>query len=197
METTNRCWIFKDDEYEGDCAVLQPGLYTSVPIGRDTLSSLQIVGNLRVILYRTDSRDFNRMICVCNTPYLGDDYNDKIVAIEVLENLNARPIIYRDTQYRGQSQELDEGLHLSLTIGDDALSSVIVQDGYKVTLYSNRELSGDKMICVSDTPDVCSKVGDKIRDVLLLLPKQPVKSPFQEISLPACSVQGSIYCNTV
>ncbi len=165
METTNRCWIFKDDEYEGDCAVLQPGLYTSVPIGRDTLSSLQIVGNLRVILYRTDSRDFNRMICVCNTPYLGDDYNDKIVAIEVLENLNARPIIYRDTQYRGQSQELDEGLHLSLTIGDDALSSVIVPDGYKVTLYSNRDLSGDKMICVRDTPDVGSNVGDKISAV--------------------------------
>ena len=165
MQTTNRCWIFKDSQYEGDCAVLPPGLYTNIPIGRDTLSSLRIVGNLRVILYRTDARDSNRMICVRDTPYVGDDYNDKIVAIEVMENQNARPIIYRDTNYRGKSQELDEGLHLSLAIGNDALSSLIVPDGYRVTLYSNADQSGDKMICVRDTPDVGGNVGDKISAV--------------------------------
>jgi hypothetical protein len=52
--------------------------------------------------------------------------------------MSFKVVIYRDENYSGPSQELDEGSYdiSSLTIGNDQLSSLKVPNGLKVTLYS-------------------------------------------------------------
>ncbi|MBL8157205.1 MAG: hypothetical protein JNM70_23735, partial [Anaerolineae bacterium] len=51
------------------------------------------------------------------------------------QGVPVRPVIlYSDSQYRGWSQEFGPGSYASLRIGNDALSSMIIPSGYRVTV---------------------------------------------------------------
>ncbi|MEK8131010.1 Vps62-related protein [Paenibacillus filicis] len=61
--------------------------------------------------------------------------------------------VYKDAPYSGASQEFDVGSYnvgqLS-TVGNDAISSIRVAPGYKVTLYKDANFSGSTKVLTSD-----------------------------------------------
>jgi hypothetical protein len=71
--------------------------------------------------------------------------------------------IYEHGNYEGTSQELTEGNYdlSSLTIGNDALSSLKVPQGMKVTLYEEQGFTGREKSFTEDTP----WVGDDFNDI--------------------------------
>jgi hypothetical protein len=76
--------------------------------------------------------------------------------------MSFKVVIYRDENYSGPSQELDEGSYdiSSLTIGNDQLSSLKVPNGLKVTLYEHAGFSGRSKSFTSDTPFVGADFND-------------------------------------
>jgi hypothetical protein len=71
--------------------------------------------------------------------------------------------IYEHGNYEGTSQELTEGNYdlSSLTIGNDALSSLKVPQGMKVTLYEEQGFTSREKSFTEDTP----WVGDDFNDI--------------------------------
>lgn len=67
--------------------------------------------------------------------------------------MSNKVVIYRHVNYEGASQELDKGVYdiTDLAIGNDALSSLRVPPGMKVTLYSNAGLQGNAKVFTQDT----------------------------------------------
>ncbi|BAY90747.1 MULTISPECIES: hypothetical protein [unclassified Tolypothrix] len=76
--------------------------------------------------------------------------------------MSFKVVIYRDANYSGLSQELDEGSYdvSNLTIGNDQLSSLKITNGFKVILYENPGFSGRSKSFTSDTPFVGSDFND-------------------------------------
>ncbi|MCX6677462.1 MAG: Cys-every-fifth RiPP peptide CefA [Methanothrix sp.] len=90
---------------------------------------------------------------------------------EICENrlegtYNKRAIIYRDPNFQGTNQEIGVGSYLTkdLKIGSDALSSLKVPEGLRVTLYENENFRGRKKVFtenavnVGDFNDITSSV---------------------------------------
>src|ERR687886_366289 len=76
--------------------------------------------------------------------------------------MSFKVVIYRDANYSGLSQELDEGSYdvSSLTIGNDQLSSLKVPNGLRVTLYEHAGFSGRSKSFSSDTSFVGADFND-------------------------------------
>jgi hypothetical protein len=66
----------------------------------------------------------------------------------------AAVIVYADAHFRGASQVCGLGAYnlSDLTVGDDAISSVRVQPGYKVTLFQQADFQGLSRTFTIDAP---------------------------------------------
>src|SRR5438270_8289181 len=150
--------IYSDSNYGGKSQQLSIGKYDvgDLTIGNDALSSLKVTSGLKVTLYQNEAYGGNAMICVQDTPNVGKSVNDTASSIVVEADPSPKVIVYADSNYEGWSQELAVGSYETLTIGNDALSSLIVPSGYRVTLYQNSGFTGNSMILTSSA----AYVGD-------------------------------------
>lgn len=75
--------------------------------------------------------------------------------------------IYKDTDYQGTSRSFSVGSYVLAEHGfpNDALSSLKVPDGLKVTLYQHSDFSGRRMLCVRDTSSLGGDVNDEISSI--------------------------------
>ncbi len=137
--------IFKDSDYQGASKPFPVGRYTYAnlgEVGNDAVTSLHVANTLKVYLYEHDNFAGRVMTCVRHTPFVGKDVNDKISSLVVEERKREFVILYQDSGFQGWSQELGTVSLKSLSIGNDAVSSVIVPPGYHVKLYKDADFTG-------------------------------------------------------
>lgn len=150
---SDKVTIYSNAEYDGKSADMAVGKYNQIPFGNDSLSSLKVPPGLKVTLYENGSYSGKKMICMRNTPHVGDSVNDKISSMVVEQASSVGVIAYSDAEYEGWSCELQPGQHdLGALIGNDALSSLYIPAGYKVTLYKDASLTSACTVLLADTP---------------------------------------------
>lgn len=161
--------IFSDADYAGTAKFLDVGRYNTgdLGIGNDALSSLRVPAGFKVTLYENADFSGRSMICVADTPSMGRNLNDVISSIVVEAMATPRVVLYTDRDYVGWSQELGIGRHSNLSIGSDALTSLRVPPGFKVTMYENADFTGRSMISVADTPSVGDTLNDRLSSVVV------------------------------
>ncbi|MFX0137805.1 MAG: hypothetical protein ACFFDN_29460 [Candidatus Hodarchaeota archaeon] len=111
---------------------------------------------------------------ISNTKFSDDQTNkvtnesDLNMTFDGLHSSDDSVIIYEHQNFGGASQILTEGTYNvdDLTIGDDKLSSLRVNYGFKVTLFEHPDFMGDIMIVTSDTPDV-GTFNDKTSSIIV------------------------------
>lgn len=146
--------VYSDSSYQGTSRSLGVGGYDgNFGIKNDALSSVKVPSSLKVYLYKDSGYEGQVCILVRDTPNLGS-VNDQISSIQVIQVDKPRVILYSDSQYRGWSQELGPGSYASLCIGNDALSSMIIPSGYRVTIYQDSGFKGPSLVLTQDAPDL-------------------------------------------
>src|SRR5438105_3589218 len=167
--TMSNVTIYSDSNYGGKSQQLSIGKYDvgDLTIGNDALSSLKVTSGLKVTLYQNEAEGGNAMICVQDTPNVGKSVNDETSSIVVESDPSPKVIVYADADYQGWSQELAVGNYDSLKIGNDALSSLIVPTGYRVTLYQNSGFNGSSMILTSSANYVGDSANDSVSSVVV------------------------------
>ncbi len=81
--------------------------------------------------------------------------------------------VYKDANYRGKSQRLEAGkynwadLKKSGAIGDDCISSLKVNSGYRVTLYHDPDFKTKPQSFTSNTSYVGNTLNDKTSSILV------------------------------
>lgn len=146
--------VYTNANYTGSSKQLGVGRYNDIGIGNDSLSSLRIGAGMKATLYADGGFKGSSMVCVRDTPYVGNGVNDRISSIVVEELTASNVIVYQDAQYQGWSTEFTEGAYNTdrlANVGNDTVTSVIVPDGYKVTLYEDGNFSGKSVILLGDS----------------------------------------------
>jgi hypothetical protein len=74
---------------------------------------------------------------------------------------------YQDCDYKGNATELGKGTYRVLpnNLTNDAISSVKVPNGLKVTLYEHGDLKGKTLVLTSDTKCLNSEYNDKTSSI--------------------------------
>jgi hypothetical protein len=161
---------YDNSDYQGSASHLLPGEYDFDAlvqgVGNDKISSLRIASGYRVTLYENYNFGGNIKVLTQDTANLKSiGFNDETTSLMV-EPLPLSPIvtIYSDTDYNGKNQEFYLGEYdvdiLEQGIGNDSLSSLRIQQGYQVTLFTNNQYGGNSFVYSQD----CAYVGGSFHD---------------------------------
>jgi hypothetical protein len=130
---------------------------------------LKIPEGVRVTLYEHADFEGDMRIFDADTPWVGNDFNDKTSSILI------EPVatIYEHGDYQGRIQRLSPGKYNigDLVIGNDRLSSLKVPEGIRVTLYEHANFMGNEKRFDTDSPWVGDDFNDKTSSVLVELVK--------------------------
>lgn len=156
--------IYQNDNYGGEFKVLGAGNYamSELGIGNDAMSSMQVVGDVTVVLY--ENSDFTgRWWWFSGGQSLATmgSFNNIVSAIRVFSG-SPKAIVYSDRDYNGNVGFLmsigDYNLG-QFGIGNDQLSSLRVFSG-SVTLYEHENFGGASVTFTSGS----AYVGDYWND---------------------------------
>ncbi|MEZ5035626.1 MAG: hypothetical protein R2796_11590 [Chitinophagaceae bacterium] len=150
--------FYSSCSFKGNSLHLKPGTYTGSQLGilKYRISSLKVPSNLRVRAYKNKTTPSGQYYSITNDiSCLNSILNDKIGALVIeyrnntgvntLSSINERVKIFVDTDYKGQYVTLLPGSYSSMTqIGfpDNALSSLILPEGFRVVLYEEENFGG-------------------------------------------------------
>jgi hypothetical protein len=87
--------------------------------------------------------------------------------------------LFVDTDYSGATVVLDEGdyninkLAARDSVGNDTVSSLLIADGYTVTVYTHSDFQGASTSFTTDTPYVGDAFNDTISSVRVTRTGQP------------------------
>ena len=153
----NVATFYTDCNYTGNSIRLQPGYYQGDKLGlfRYDISSVEIPANLKVKVFTNETMSGSSSLLSGTVNCLNYNLNNRIGSIVIEEagyignNNNMPPtsdvIIYTDGNYKGQSATLLPGTYKSMSqagFPDNALSSLVVPDGYRVVLYEQENFGG-------------------------------------------------------
>ena len=88
--TSGKAQLFVDRDYGGASVILDEGIYnigdSTGKVGDDTVSSLTVAPGYSVVAYLDRDLKGEKVIFTENTPYVGDQYNDRISSVSVKAN---------------------------------------------------------------------------------------------------------------
>ena len=154
--------IYTDCNYKGNSLRLAPGYYQGDKLGlfKYDISSIELPSNLRAkVFVNNEYLDGSSYTLTGNTNCLSYNLNNRIGSIVIEETNNNnynnynngyqpndyQVVIYTDTEYKGQSVSLLPGMYGTMSqvnFPDDALSSLIVPQGYRVVIYEFENFRG-------------------------------------------------------
>jgi hypothetical protein len=170
--------IYADSNYGGSFQYLAPGNYdvSALKIGNDALSSLKVPTGLKVTLYRDASFQNAIGTYTSDTPLFPGfslfgktfrpfDNQTSSIKVELVDSSQAA--IYKGGDYSEQVQYLAPGNYDvgALNIGNDALSSLKVPTGLKVTLYKDAGFQNAIGTYTSDSPFVGNTINDQTSSI--------------------------------
>ena len=149
--TTDVVTVYQDHDFTGIRVDLEPGTYgfaalESMGIGNDRISSIQVKDGYSVFACAHSTNESCRTISASTTS-LGV-LNNTISFIEVRKSTVTEPTvtIYGDNHFGGVNVDLPVGVYKAseleaMRIGNDAISSIEVHDGY--TVYACQHTARD------------------------------------------------------
>lgn len=183
--TNSKVTVYAECNYRGNSISLSPGYYQGDKLGllKYDISSIEIPSNLRAKVYvNNDYLNGTYYTLSENTSCLSNTLNNRIGSLIIEEtaitnnnnnnnntNNNDRVIIYTDTDYKGQSVSLLPGTYSTMSqlgFPDNALSSLVVPDGYRVVIYEFDNFGGKSYtITESKTRFYISNWNDKTSSI--------------------------------
>ena len=131
------------------------------------LSSIRISPGYKVTLYRDDNfQGTSYQLTSARSDFGKIGWNDKVSSLKV-EQLDHRITVYQHTNYRGYSVSFETGSYsksqiVNLGGKNNDISSVKVDPGYKVTLYTGDNFQGGSLELTADRSNLHSiGWGDK------------------------------------
>lgn len=188
--------VYEDCSFRGYSSALAPGRYDvrSMGIRNDAISSLRIPSGYSVTVYRDAGFRGESQTYYANVYCVSGKWNDEISSIIVRgpggnvpdNNYNQAPannadffqpppsysgvMIYVDSWYRGNHTSFYEGYH-DLRYGNfqGNISSISVQQGYRVIVYDDVNFRGRSTVFSSSVPNL-SSLGwnDRIRSLQVI-----------------------------
>lgn len=153
--------VYEGVNFAGKSQALAAGRYTleQLGIGDDTLSSLKVPPGMEVILYEDTDFGGRKVSFAGDTSNVGN-FDDKTSSIEIRELPTSRSpagvTLYTGAEFAGASVMLGVGHHnlAAMTVGDDAIASVKVPRGWRVTLFADAGARGASLTFTVDSGDV-------------------------------------------
>ena len=168
--------VYDKAEYEGVFKELSRDNYTRsnlLPLDDNAISSIKIDPNYSAYLFENDNFS-GKFIRVGNNIDRLDkyDFNDRISSIRIIKN-KMTPIVtfYEHPDYKGEFKEVynPENLLTRMMLfpmDNDAITSIIITEGYEVTLYSDENFSGAFIKINKSVPDLNSlNFNDRISSI--------------------------------
>lgn len=159
--------VYEHVNYGGKSFDLNEGEYdiNDIKLPNDCISSLKVEKGYYISLYEHMKFGGKCKTFCDDTPWVGDDFNDITSSIKVSKIKGT--VIFEHAYYGGRLQNLSVGDYdlPEITIGNDTLSSIIVNEGYKVTLFEHAQFKGDTRIYEISTPWIGADFNDKTSSV--------------------------------
>lgn len=154
--------MFADCNYEGNGLMLQPGYYRGTQLGlmRYNIASIQVPPGLKVRAYINNENLSGQSYTITeNMSCMNSNLKNRIGSLVIERsdywnnnnNNNNYPgnggvIIYEDEDFKGRSAALLPGQYSNMRQAgfiDNALSSLILPQGYRVVLYEEENFRGN------------------------------------------------------
>ena len=145
-------------------------------IGNDKISSIAIRDGYEVLLYEHPNFRGKFITLTKNTPRLGDySFNDRTSSFIVHKHIKD-PIVrvYRHPRYRGEFEDFYTPGYVDITslkksnVGNDAISSIKIREGYKAVLYEHDKRRGKSLTLINNVSDLNKKhFNDKVSSIVI------------------------------
>ena len=160
--------IFQNFSYGGLLQNLDVGTYNvgDLAFGQDQISSLKVQPGYKVTLYGNTNFEGTVQVITSNTENL-DSYgiNDTTSSLKVEydPNYSAPVVAYGNDDFAGPIQTFSVGnYNMDKLSFNDAMSAIKIKPGYKVTLYSNENFSGNSLVLNGDNNLEASNFNDVV-----------------------------------
>ena len=137
-------------------------------VGNDKISSLKIPRGWIVTVYENNNFDGASRVFTHTVDCVPQGWNDRISSMRVsrLSNYytNNPVVVYRDCNYRSESQSFGEGWYrdYELGVGNDKISSLKIPYGWTVTVYQDDNYKGASITYNNDIDCLPPEWNDKI-----------------------------------
>lgn len=143
--------LYEHAKFMGVSVALGYGRYTSDQFSAlaGKVSAVKVPDGFIVTLYENSDFTGSKRVLDQDVSFL-NDFNDLTSSVVISED---KVTLYKDAYYSGPSVKLGVGSYTFSdfgNIGDDAISSLRVPEGLKVTLYSNSDFTGTEKVLTSD-----------------------------------------------
>ncbi len=140
--------IYRDKDYRNGMQ-LGEGRYDTNRLSawgfHDAISSVRVPAGMTVTLYDHENWRGESLQLASSTPWIGDAFNDRTSSLEVRSNdITPRPVVFEHRDSEGSSMVLGPENHSDLErgVGNDAISSAEVPEGFLVALFEHRGYKG-------------------------------------------------------
>ncbi len=157
--------LYSDCNYGGKAIGLPTGSYSlaqmrNLGVSDNDISSLRINPGYDVVLFTDDQLAGTRLTltgdnaCLTGNALGGGTWNDQTTSL-LVRSLPGQATVYSDCNYGGKAIDLPEGSY-SLAqlgergVGNDDISSLRVNPGYDVVLFTDDQLAGTRLTLTSD-----------------------------------------------
>jgi Ca2+-binding RTX toxin-like protein len=193
--------IFADSNYQGKNLTLLPGKYdlsdlTNNGFGNDTLSSLKVPKGWSVVLYTGAGYNGTKKVFTSNSSFVNDfkeNFNDLTSSLVVADNYVD---LFYDANYQGLDLKLAPGSYKSNDLMwmhptnnfTTQISSLIIPEGWRVTLYDQALLNGNSKVFNSSTSFVGEDWDDRTWSLKI--------EAYQPVPVPALALTNSTSTGT-
>jgi hypothetical protein len=173
-DTSTAVIVYQHSNFGGSAQTLAAGSYTGaqLTLGDNAISSLRVPTGWRATLYQFPGFTGPSKVITSDITWLnnnGANWNDLPSSV-VVDKISVD--VYADGAYGGATQRLLEGRYDigALTVGNDAISSLTVPPGWRVTLYQNGGFTGSTKVITSDTSMLGSDFNDITSSIVVEAP---------------------------
>ncbi|MFS4416950.1 beta/gamma crystallin-related protein [Maribacter sp. 2307ULW6-5] len=182
--------LFQNGWYGGTSWELGVGEYSDITlegINDNDASSLQVDQGFIIELYSEKDFGGNVLILEESTVFLGySDFNDKVSSVKVYQFVQAPlvPVVtlFQHGNYAGMAWELSVGEYSDITlegINNNDASSLQIEEGYVIELYSEKDFGGDTITLENNTPYLNNpNFNDKVSSAKIYAYSEPVLATF-------------------
>ncbi|WP_299319735.1 beta/gamma crystallin-related protein [uncultured Maribacter sp.] len=194
--------LFQNVNYTGTSWAMEEGEYTDLTlqgISDNDASSVQILEGYVIELFSEKDFDGDVFVLEQNGPNLvSTGFNDQASSVKIYQSVvPSGPTVatfYEDSDYSGNSWELEEGEYADISLQDltmNAISSVQVEEGFSVELYPELNFGGTPVILSSDSENLTSLGIDNDTESIKIIVFEPeldvVATLFQNVNYTGTS----------
>ncbi len=127
------------------------------------IQSLKVPWGCHVVLYKNANYDAGNglKLFVKDTPWVGEDFHDAASSIEI-----KRIVLFDHKDFKGDSKTvLEPNVSYIGQEFDNKAESLIVPQGYKVTLYKDKDFKGQQRTCLGNQTYIGAELRNKVSSI--------------------------------